>query len=247
MSDPDSSGLAPLEEQRDFLLRSLEDLEREHDAGDLDEADYLALKDDYTARAAAVLRSLAGRPGGSRRGRATPIGRRVAAILGVVAFAGLAGLLVAQASGRRDPGDLSSGTSDQSVTEKLNEAGQLLSDGDAAGAVELYDEVLAGPARQRRGPHLRGWALYQFLGEPEDGAQLAARRRHGGPRVPRPPRLPRRPVLPQRPDRAGRATSWTASKPSIRRPTMLELTAGLRDEIDAVLAAAAASTTTTTP
>ena len=49
---------APLEEQRDFLLRSLDDLEREHDAGDIDETDYLALRDDYTVRAAAVLRSL---------------------------------------------------------------------------------------------------------------------------------------------------------------------------------------------
>ena len=44
-------------DQREFLLRSLEDLEREHDAGDLDDADYIALKDDYTARAAAALRA----------------------------------------------------------------------------------------------------------------------------------------------------------------------------------------------
>src|SRR4051794_18690615 len=44
--------LAALEEQRDFLLGSLRDLDAEHDAGDVDEADYLALKDDYTARAA---------------------------------------------------------------------------------------------------------------------------------------------------------------------------------------------------
>ena len=36
--DPDE--LAALEEQRDFLLRSLDDLEREHDAGDIDEHDY---------------------------------------------------------------------------------------------------------------------------------------------------------------------------------------------------------------
>ncbi|MCL2393692.1 MAG: hypothetical protein FWC87_03300 [Acidimicrobiaceae bacterium] len=47
-----------LEEERDFLLRSLADLEAEHDAADLDDPDYRALKDDYTARAAAVLRAL---------------------------------------------------------------------------------------------------------------------------------------------------------------------------------------------
>lgn len=47
-----------LEEDRDYLLRSLEDLEQEREAGDIDEADYLALKEDYTARAADVLRAL---------------------------------------------------------------------------------------------------------------------------------------------------------------------------------------------
>ena len=49
---------AALEEERDFLLRSLDDLEREHDAGDIDETDYEGLRDDYTVRAATVLRSL---------------------------------------------------------------------------------------------------------------------------------------------------------------------------------------------
>lgn len=63
-----------LESERDFLLASLADLDREHEAGDLDDGDYERLRDDYTARAADVLRSLdaldasAGRsPRGSRR------------------------------------------------------------------------------------------------------------------------------------------------------------------------------------
>jgi hypothetical protein len=47
-----------LEEERDFLLRSLDDLESEHASGDLDDDDYRALEEDYTARAAAVLRRL---------------------------------------------------------------------------------------------------------------------------------------------------------------------------------------------
>lgn len=50
--------LDELNEQRDFLLCSLEDLEAERDAGDLDDADYQALRDSYTARAAAVLRAI---------------------------------------------------------------------------------------------------------------------------------------------------------------------------------------------
>src|SRR5947209_2256783 len=51
----DLDALADLEEQRRFLLQSLKDLDRERDAGDIDGVDYRTLKDDYTARAAAVL------------------------------------------------------------------------------------------------------------------------------------------------------------------------------------------------
>ena len=47
-----------LEQEREFLLRSLDDLDRERAAGDMDEQDYRALRDGYTARAAAVLRAL---------------------------------------------------------------------------------------------------------------------------------------------------------------------------------------------
>jgi hypothetical protein len=53
-----SDAIRELEEERDFLLRSLHDLEAEHDAGDIDDLDYQTLKDDYTTRAAATLRAL---------------------------------------------------------------------------------------------------------------------------------------------------------------------------------------------
>lgn len=49
---------ASLEHERDELLRRLRDLETEHASGDLDDTDYRNLRDDYTARAAAVLRRL---------------------------------------------------------------------------------------------------------------------------------------------------------------------------------------------
>ena len=54
--DPDA--LAVLEEQRSFLKRSLADLEREHDAGDLESDDYEVLKHDYEARLASVSRAV---------------------------------------------------------------------------------------------------------------------------------------------------------------------------------------------
>ena len=47
-----------LELERAFLLRSLEDLDGEYRAGDVSEEDYSRLRDQYTARAAEVLRAI---------------------------------------------------------------------------------------------------------------------------------------------------------------------------------------------
>ncbi|MEZ5259484.1 MAG: hypothetical protein R2705_22170 [Ilumatobacteraceae bacterium] len=79
--------LAALEEERDFLLRSISDLDREHEAGDVADDDYRTLRDDYTAR----LRPPSGR---SRRGR--PNSRRSAAVTrtGIVGIAAALSVLV---------------------------------------------------------------------------------------------------------------------------------------------------------
>jgi tetratricopeptide (TPR) repeat protein len=167
LSETRADARAALEEQRDFLLRSLEDLEREHDAGDVDERDYTTLKDDYTARAAAVLRAIEADRPRSPAGRPRAKGRRIVTVLGVLAFAGLAGLLVAQASGRRDPGEMGSGDVRQSVTEKLNEAGRLFGEGEAEAAIALYDEVLADQPTNAEALTYKGWALYTVVGDEE--------------------------------------------------------------------------------
>ena len=44
-----------LQDERDMLFTSLEDLEREHDRGELSDEDYALLHDRYTVRAAKVL------------------------------------------------------------------------------------------------------------------------------------------------------------------------------------------------
>jgi len=65
-----------LENERDFCLRSLRDLDAEFAAGDIDEQDYRDLRDSYTVRAAAVLKALAGTSessnGASGNGTAVP-------------------------------------------------------------------------------------------------------------------------------------------------------------------------------
>lgn len=116
--DPDT--LAALEEQRDFLLRSLEDLEREHDAGDVDDHDYRELKDDYTARAAAVLRAIEQRrsaiaTAAPKRGRAST----VLIVAAVVALLVVAGVAVAAMSGERRPGEEITGNTRESVIADL--------------------------------------------------------------------------------------------------------------------------------
>lgn len=163
----DRADVSAHEEELDFLLRSLEDLEREHEAGDVDELDYATLKDDYTARAAAALRTLDGGGQRSRSRRRRPPARRVVTLLAVLAVAGLAGLLVAEASGRRDEGDLSSGDVRQSVTEKLNEAAQRFSDRDGAGAIALYDEVLQDQPTNAEALTYKGWALFTLMDDEE--------------------------------------------------------------------------------
>ncbi len=148
-------------DQREFLLRSLEDLEREHEAGDIGEDDYRALKDDYTARAAKALRAEQATAG------STPTRRRrgLLGLAGVVAFAVLAGVLVAQASGRRDPGDTATGDITQSVTEKLNQARRCFGERDADCALRLYDEVLDEQPSNAEALTYKGWALYALEGD----------------------------------------------------------------------------------
>jgi tetratricopeptide (TPR) repeat protein len=140
--DPDT--LAVLEEQRDFLLRSLEDLEREHDAGDVDDHDYASLKDDYTARAARSIRAIEAhhaRVAAARPPRSWP--RTMAAIAGVVAFAVVAGVVVAHFAGRREASDALTGDIRESTRTQLDNARIALQQGRYDDAIEIYDAVLA--------------------------------------------------------------------------------------------------------
>lgn len=238
--------LAALEDQRDFLLRSLDDLEREREAGDVDERDYDALKDDYTARAAEVLRAL--EPGAPRAGPATarPSWLRTGLIAGgVVVFAVLAGLLVAHAAGRRDPGEVATGGVRQSITAKLNEAGRLSGQGDFAGAVDLYDEVLEDDPVNVEALTYRGWAL-TLSGEAGPGLTSLLDAAKADPEYPDVHAFLAivlfRNGLVEQADSALKRLDALDPPAFIRR-----LTSGLRAEIDAALAARASTSITVQP
>lgn len=151
--------LAELEEERRFLLRSLDDLEREHAAGDVDEVDYRALRDGYTVRAAATLREIeAGRSAlppkqpanWRRRGLTTAV---VAVLFAVVWWA------LAASSAERLPGQQISGLDprdDRAVLMAQARDLQFQSPGEAAA---VYQQVLDIDPTDVEALTYYGWTL----------------------------------------------------------------------------------------
>lgn len=171
--DPDV--LAGLEEERDFLLRSLQDLEREHDAGDVDDSDYEELKDDYTARAAAAIRAIEDRTATAKSLRPQRDWKRTAlgmVLVGVMAMG--AGWLVFRNAGTRAPGQGLTGDVRQDSANSILKAQGLtgqaqasLQAGDAQkalkqfeAAVKAYDEALKISPDNVEAMTYRGWVLH---------------------------------------------------------------------------------------
>lgn len=92
-------------ERREFLERSLVDLDEEHDAGDLSDEDHARLRAEYEERLA-ILDGAKKRPAAAAAPR--PAWQRALTWGGVAAFALVAGILLAQFAGRR--------TADQNIT-----------------------------------------------------------------------------------------------------------------------------------
>jgi tetratricopeptide (TPR) repeat protein len=171
--DPDV--LAALEEERDFLLDSLADLEREHDAGDVDDADYESLKDAYTSRAADVLRAIADRHeliDASRSPRT--LGRTLVTLLIVGVLAMGAGWVVFRNAGTRAPGQGLTGDARQDSANLIlqaqsatGQASAALQAGDGAkalkyfeSAITAYDRALELSPANAEALTYRGWVLH---------------------------------------------------------------------------------------
>ena len=132
--------LAALEEERAFLRRSLDDLDRELAAGDLDEVDHATLRADYERRLGSVGEAIAAgaMPAAPPRSRG-----RTLAVVGVVALVAVgAGVAVASNMGARKPGDTITGEVPSTTSELLAEAAALARDGEFVEALETYDRVL---------------------------------------------------------------------------------------------------------
>ena len=174
-ADLDAETRAGLEEERRFLLDSLRDLEREHDAGDLDEGDYATLRDDYTARAASVLRALAGGdepPGGRRRHEAAAVAAQAGAgsfwrrrrgriltvaVIGAVAI--LSGVSVATFAGQRVDTPTAAEPPSSETARHLINAQRLETEGKAVEALKEYDEAIKADGSNVVALTYRGWLL----------------------------------------------------------------------------------------
>jgi tetratricopeptide (TPR) repeat protein len=160
-----------LEQTRHFLRRSLDDLELEREAGDIE--DYTALKQKYQTRADEVDRELEGiaelepavDSGGSPRRRS----RKPMAIVALVALLGTgAGFALASSSGERVAQAPLTGSIDTGTTDLLSQARQLLGEKKVLDAIKIYDRIIKTDPKNPEALAYRGW-IVRLAGLPDDG------------------------------------------------------------------------------
>jgi len=147
-----------LTDEREFLRRSLDDADREHDAGDLSDEDHAVLVARDSTRLAEVEAELAAsdpeptaaeppQPAGVPERRPLPRWRRIGIAAACLLIAAGAVILVVHFVQARQPGQASSGSVSlsqaQLIEQQLRQALALNNDGNTKEALELYDRVLS--------------------------------------------------------------------------------------------------------
>ena len=163
------------------LLQSLDDLEAEYAAGDLDARDYAVLRNDYTVRVADAVRAERGDVRAPNRRSAAPTvaskrnpaaGARLAVTLGVVLlFAVGAGWLLARSTGERGVGDTLTGSIELSSRQRVLRCQELgMNDGLFLEAIQCFDEVLTSEPENVEALTYRAWFLVLASGSTEEAA-----------------------------------------------------------------------------
>lgn len=163
-----------LRDQREFLLQSLRDLERERDAGDIDDLDYTTLRDGYTARAAHVITQLeSGELASSRnRRRSMPIKVVLIAAVVILSASGI-GWFMATQLGQRLPGQSLSGGIADSTASLLSQA-RAINFSDPARAVDLYSQVLTINPDNIEALTYRAWLIALVARDASDDLKVLA-------------------------------------------------------------------------
>jgi tetratricopeptide (TPR) repeat protein len=143
------------EEEREFIERSLADLDRELAAGDLDPTDAATLREEYERRLAKL-----DEPPPPPKPRRT--GRTVGIVALVVVFGIGAGIAVSQAFGSRNPGESLSGSIRESSADRLQRAAGLQDRGDFVEALKVYDRVIADDPKNAEALAERGFLLLKL-------------------------------------------------------------------------------------
>ena len=137
--------LAELEEQRSFLKRSLDDLERELAAGDIGPDDAQTLRHDYRERLATVDEAItSGHVELVRNAPPRRPGRTFAVVAVVAALAVGFGFAAEHFLGSRGANQAATGNIRESTADRLQRAEELSSKGKILDALKLYDRVLDG-------------------------------------------------------------------------------------------------------
>jgi tetratricopeptide (TPR) repeat protein len=146
-----------LTDERDFLHRSLDDAEREYEAGDLSGDDYAVLEARDSARLAEVEAELAAlepapavaevpEPVIGPERSPLPLWRRIGIVAACLLIAAGALILVVHFVQARQPGQSSSGgvtlSQAQTIAQQLRQALTLNNQGQNKAALELYNKVL---------------------------------------------------------------------------------------------------------
>ena len=172
--DPDR--LASLEDERDFLLTSLDDLEAEYAAGDIDADDYQELTEDYTVRAAEAIRAIElHRSELAESARPKSRVRMFGWLVGLVGLALVAGLLLARAAGERGVDGQITGSIEESVRDHVLRCQQMGADpSQLLDSLNCFDQVLDRDPRNVEAMTYRGWYVVLAAGTAQQAGEVDA-------------------------------------------------------------------------
>ncbi len=160
-----------MDDGREFWLESLDDLDEELAAGDLEPVDHQVLSRSYTRHAAEALR---GKQGESEKSSGKGRAKLIAVVAGLVVVGVLAGVFLARAVGSRHSGDTITGNDAvSSVPTLLRNAEESAAAGDLGEAIAIYDRVLERSPTNPTALAYKGWFL-ALQGQEAEAADVLA-------------------------------------------------------------------------
>ena len=153
------------ENEKYFLLKSLDDLDREFAKGDITDKDYAQLTRNYKRRLIKLTKeeTLSRKEPKLQNTKKTWV-----TVIFLVVLALISGLAIANSSGERTGSETITGSIRKSTVTKLQEAQQLLGDSETWGqAISIYDEVLEDQPSNVEALTYRAWLRYR-IGEDSD-------------------------------------------------------------------------------